>query len=154
MIVADTTSPPHRVLFQRREKAIDDTPYNGRFELPQGKVNRNESLEQAARRELLEETNLSLHGLLSGQESSYSERTWPTSHLLVSRPLICVVDTVQNHLGIAVVAAVQGAAGNTPEATQHQWLTFAEIAILLKEDLIFPLNVPMIEEFMRTSSWS
>ncbi|WP_167493129.1 NUDIX hydrolase [Micromonospora ureilytica] len=151
IIATDTGSQPQRVLLQRRVKSRDDTPYSGYFELPQGKVNHNESLEGAARRELSEETGLDLGPLLAGGESPYDAGSWKTSNLLTSHPLICVADTIQNHLGIAVVAEVQGTPYATSEAAQHRWCTFTEVTNLVNRRAIFPLNIPMLQEFMRVA---
>jgi 8-oxo-dGTP pyrophosphatase MutT (NUDIX family) len=151
IIAVDPSAEPLRVLLQRRTKADDDTPYGGCFELPQGKVNRNESLDEAARRELFEETGLELARLICGGESSFHEGGWESSSLYTAHPLICVVDTVQNHLGMAVVAEVRGRCRETAEATQHQWLTLDEISDLISQGTVFPINVPMLEEFFKLS---
>jgi 8-oxo-dGTP pyrophosphatase MutT (NUDIX family) len=151
IIAVDTSARPQRVLLQRRVKPADDTPYGGFFELPQGKVNCNESLEAAARRELSEETGLELAGLIRGGESSFRDGLWESSALYTAHPLICVVDTIQNHLGIAVVAEVRGRCRETREAVHHQWLTVDEISDLVTTGAVFPLNVAMLEEFIKVS---
>lgn len=138
------------VLLQRRTKAKDDTPYNGYMELPQGKVGRNESLTQAAQRELVEETGLTIRRFLAGGERAYATVA-ETSVLATSQPFVCVSDPVQNHIGLCMVVEVSGEPRSTKEASGHRWYGRTELDVLISAKNLFPLNVPMIRAFLDTS---
>ncbi|MER6104207.1 NUDIX hydrolase [Streptomyces sp. NPDC001832] len=137
------------VLLQRRTKANDDTPYNGFLELPQGKVNRNESLTQAARRELAEEAGLKVLRFLAGGDAHAFVAE--TSELAASQPFVCVTDTMQNHIGLCVIAEITGDAQATSEASGHRWYDRHELEKLIAAKRLFPLNVPMLRKFLDTA---
>ncbi|MFH8520372.1 NUDIX hydrolase [Streptomyces gelaticus] len=134
------------VLLQRRTKENDDTPYNGCLELPQGKVNQNESLTQAARRELAEESGLQIRRFLVGGDAHASVAE--TSELAASQPFVCVTDTLQNHIGLCVIAEITGDAQATSEASGHHWYGRHELETLIAAKKLFPLNVPMLRKFL------
>jgi 8-oxo-dGTP pyrophosphatase MutT (NUDIX family) len=137
------------LLLQRRCKPNDDTPYSGYLELPQGKVQAGETLVDAARRELFEETRLSLGSAIAGGETPLD--TAGTSDLWVSHPLICVADRLQNHIGLGVVFSATGTASSTREADSLQWYSDREVAGALQEGRVFPLNGPMLLEYLNSS---
>jgi 8-oxo-dGTP pyrophosphatase MutT (NUDIX family) len=144
----------YEVLLQSRAKPDDDTPYNGFLELPQGKVEANETLTEAAHRELREETGLTVTRFLVGGESGAASGV-ETSVLTTSHPLVCVTDAAQNHLGLCVVVEVSGEFQETAEASGHAWFTPSELVSLLSQSRIFPLNAPMVRAFLDSaSSWN
>ncbi|MFD0599351.1 NUDIX hydrolase [Catellatospora coxensis] len=128
------------VLLQRRSKPDDDTPYLGYLELPQGKISKNESMEEAASRELREETGLELRAILLGGPSPYGSDE-PTSSLTTFRPPICVVDTEQNHIGVAIIVTAGGRITSTQEAAEHEWVALHRIPGILASGCVFPLTV-------------
>ncbi|MFJ8493435.1 NUDIX domain-containing protein [Streptomyces sp. NPDC094038] len=138
------------VLLQRRTKTKDDTPYNGYLELPQGKVNRNESLMQAAHRELAEETGLTIRRFLVGGEQAFRSVA-ETSVMATSQPFVCVSDSVQNHIGLCVIVEVSGDLLVTKEASGHRWYSPGELETVIATNGLFPLNVPMVRRFLDTS---
>jgi 8-oxo-dGTP diphosphatase len=144
----------YELLLQSRVKPDDDTPYNGYLELPQGKVEANETLSDAVHRELREETGLTVTRFLAGGESGAASGV-ETSVLTTSQPLICVTDSAQNHIGLGVVVEVSGEFQETAEADGHAWFTPGELVSLLPGSRIFPLNVPMVRAFLDSaSSWN
>lgn len=148
MLVVRGSGQGTEILLQRRTKdADDDTPYAGFLELPQGKVQSGESIQDAARRELLEETGLRLDCTTFGEErpAVVSETT---SQLLVCRPLLVVADKIQNHIGIAIVVTAEGNVTPTAEASGHEWVLVSAMRNVLQSERIFPLNRPMIEEYL------
>lgn len=135
-----------RLLLQRRHKVNDDTPYTGYIELPQGKVEAGESLIDAARRELREESGLALLSPILGGEARFVSS--PTSDLWISHPLICVADRIQNHVGVGIVVSVSGNPSHTREADNQRWYSDVEVRRLLASGWIFPLNRPMLIEYL------
>lgn len=142
----DIDGRPH-VLLQKRAKDYDDTPYSGYLELPQGKVRQNESLIQAATRELEEETGLEVAKVLIGAPSRQESHN-SISRIAAFQPLICVEDCTQNHLGIALVVQVAGQPRTSNEATGHQWYSTQQLRSLIESAQIFPLNVPMLKKYL------
>lgn len=136
------------ILLQRRNKAHDDTPYDKYFELPQGKVEAGESLTEAARRELMEEAGLVLSAPIAGSEIPFEAPQ--TSELWISHPFICVVDRIQNHVGLAIVVQVEGIVADSNEADSQGWHTDNEVDSLLRAGRIFPLNRPMLTEYLHS----
>jgi ADP-ribose pyrophosphatase YjhB (NUDIX family) len=104
-------------------------------------------LEKAASRELTEETGLSLVNIASGAEKPYPQVA-PSSELSVFHPVVCVIDAIQNHIGIAIVVIAEGELASTKEASSHGWHTASEVLELLAQGRVFPLNVPMLKEFL------
>lgn len=133
-----------RVLLQQRNKASDDTPYSGFLEFPQGKVPELESVSTFASYKLESETGLHVVRYLAGSETSSGSKT-KSSHLHLSRPFCCVVDTIQNHFAVAVVALVTGEVRQTQDAKGHRWLTVTGLRKTLSDGAVFPLNIPMLE---------
>jgi 8-oxo-dGTP pyrophosphatase MutT (NUDIX family) len=141
-----------RLLLQRRNKDNDDTPYSGYVELPQGKVEANESLIDAARRELSEEAGLILSGLICGGEEPVE--AGQNSDLYASSPPICVADRLQNHIGIAIVATVTGSVCATNEADKQGWYSDLDVKALINQGAVFPLNRPMLSEYLKHPDWA
>jgi 8-oxo-dGTP pyrophosphatase MutT (NUDIX family) len=140
------TPEGRKLLLQRRHKVNEDTPYDGYIELPQGKVKAGESLFDAARRELREEAGIALLSPVLGAETRFGST--PTSDLWISHPLICVADRLQNHVGIGIVASVSGTPTHTLEADNQRWYSDEEVRRLLVSGRIFPLNRPMLAEYL------
>jgi 8-oxo-dGTP pyrophosphatase MutT (NUDIX family) len=106
-------------------------------------------LTQAAERELREEAGLELDRVVIGAESAF-ETGSKDSLLTTFSPLICVADSVQNHFAIAIVVLAKGDPVASSEAVEHRWFTDAQLIAAVQSGRVFPLNVPMIEAFLRT----
>lgn len=132
-----------RLLLQRRSKPVDDTPYAGLFELPQGKIAEHETITSFAKFKLWDETGLIVLRYLAGGET-YSETSHSSSELYASNPLCCVSDSKQNHLALAVVVLVEGSPHATKDAKDHRWCSRSEVEELISIGAVFPLNVPML----------
>lgn len=148
IIVERVTGDGPEILIQRRRKQGD--PYDGVLELPQGGIEQQESLFEAAARELLEETGMRLRSLQDNRGHSLSVSR--ESHAF--RPLACVHDVQNDFIGIAFVGQADGSPRDTPEADRHHWINVRELPAMLERERIFPLNLPMIQEYIRTASTS
>jgi 8-oxo-dGTP pyrophosphatase MutT (NUDIX family) len=136
------------VLMQLRQKIFDDTPFKGYWEMPQGRVDRNETISEATKRELQEETGLVVRRFLKGGESLYSYGDPHKSALTYSYPLTCVVDSVSNFFAVCVVVETEGDPQKTPEARNHRWCDPPTIRSMIESGKVFPLNVPMLTDFL------
>lgn len=140
------------ILLQRRQKIFDDTPFKGYWEMPQGRVDKNETISDAAKRELWEETGLEIRRFLRGGESAFPYIDRSKSILTFSNPLICVVDSASNFFAICVVVETGGNPQRTPEARNHRWCDSTTIRSMIEAGRIFPLNLPMLTEFLESPS--
>jgi 8-oxo-dGTP pyrophosphatase MutT (NUDIX family) len=136
------------ILLQRRQKIFDDTPFKGYWEMPQGRVDRNETISEAAKRELREEAGLVIRRFLRGGESSFPYGDPGNSALTYSDPLTCVVDSVSNFFAVCVVVETEGDPQKTPEARNHRWCDSSAVRSMIESGIVFPLNVPMLTEFL------
>lgn len=142
VVVERTGAQGLEVLVQRRCKRRD--PYDGVLEFPQGGIEQNESMFEAAARELLEESGLRLRSLVDCDGEDLQKNHNVQGFL----PLACVHDVENGFLGVALVGKAEGATRTTPEAKDHQWIKVEDLAGLLAGERIFPLNVPMIHAYL------
>lgn len=132
-----------RILLQRRTKPGEAECW----ELPQGKIRVDETLHAAARRELAEETGMRLGRVLTPGIAAEAE--WVAGHLLqCTDPASCVLDISGQYLAVCIVAEASGEPVATAEAHAHRWLTAAELRVLLETEHVFPLNIPMLRNFL------
>lgn len=142
IVVERTGAQGIEILVQRRCKPGD--PYDGVLEFPQGGIEQNESMFEAAARELYEESGLRLRSLVDyGGEDLQKNRD-----VQGFQPLACVRDVENGFLGVALVGKAEGATRTTPEAKDHQWIKIEDLSSLLIGERIFPLNVPMIHAYL------
>lgn len=144
-ILVERASPDGpEILIQRRLEPGD--PLDGVLELPQGGIEWHESLVEAAARELREESGLRLLSLVDG-----GGQPIPGSRELQAlRPLACVHDVENGFIGLAFVGSADGTPHDTTEADHHHWVDVRDLPAMLERERIFPLNVPMIREYVRT----
>ena len=151
VIALRDSSLGRHALLQERSKAHDDTPYSGYLELPQGRVSEGESVNSFARYKVQSESGLEVVEFLCGGEEDSTRRD--QSLTAISHPLCCVSDVSQNHLAICVVALVTGDPVSSRDASNHRWCGMDELAeLVLKPRMVFPLNVPMVQELLHRAS--
>ena len=132
-----------RILLQRRTKPGEAECW----ELPQGKIRIGETLHAAARRELAEETGMLLGRILT--PGIAPEADWVAGKLLQCfDPACCVLDVSGQYLAVCIVAEASGEPVATAEARGHRWFTDAELGPLLETERVFPLNLPMLRNFL------
>jgi 8-oxo-dGTP pyrophosphatase MutT (NUDIX family) len=135
-----------KILIQQRPKLKKSVAYPGVWELPQGKVRAGESIEAAACRELEEETKLSVVSI--GSEHEIKGIKILQSSLLTFLPTITVLDREHNYIGFGIVVTCkQGSPRKTAEASFHKWIDRTEAVRLIRNDRLFPLNVPVIQKY-------
>lgn len=146
VIAIDTTDRHSRILLQRRTKPADRPEYYGLWELPQGKIRAGETLFEAARRELKEESGLEALALDPIHRATIDPHS-DTLHTFA--PLTCVYDTARQCLGLPVIVSTTGQPHDTSEATEHTWMTQGQVIDLISSGMLFPMNRPMLEQFYR-----
>ncbi|MEW9899302.1 NUDIX domain-containing protein [Chitinivorax sp. PXF-14] len=136
-----------RILLQRRTKPGEVECW----ELPQGKIRVGETLHTAARRELAEETGMQLGCIVTPGIAPEAESV-AGNLLQCFDPASCVLDISGQYLAVCIVAEASGEPVATAEACGHRWLTAAELRLLLAAERVFPLNLPMLKNFLRQHS--
>lgn len=143
-IIATHREHQDKILLQRRTKQTPQNRFYGLWELPQGKIRSGESIFSAAKRELHEETGLQALALAPQHRCT---KTANSEHIEVFQPLNCVFDLSCQCIGLAVIVTTTGTPEDSSEAADHCWLNQEQIAELIACDQIFPLNVPMINQY-------
>lgn len=134
------------ILIQQRTKERKQVAYPGIWELPQGKIRTGESIEEAAYRELKEETTLKVISI--SPEHAIKEKKILQSHVVTFEPTITVIDRENNFIGFGIVVDCEkGTPKDTSEASSHKWINRKEARKLILEHKLFPLNVPIIRKY-------
>lgn len=130
------------ILLQKRRK-IDD-PFNGYWELPQGRIEKNELMLDTASRELIEETELydfKFDGLYF-QEQNGTEKVQYLNALIVSE------SGKASYLAVCLIGTAKGEAKSSKESSEPTWFTINDILNIVKMGEVFPLNVPMLKNYI------
>jgi 8-oxo-dGTP pyrophosphatase MutT (NUDIX family) len=132
---------------ERRAPVMSEPEFVGRLEFPQGHVEAGESIEQTARRELAEESGLSIRRVLGARRFA---STWRASHDLTvesATPFQVVVTRGRlNFLSLAFIVEADEASHGAPGVTDNRgrWVTSRDFATIApSEDKVYPLNAPM-----------
>ena len=127
------------ILIQKRIRNKTN-PTNGKWEVPQGKIDRTLGLVLSAEKETQEESGLALVGL--HQEGRLPQRCFNDATIFSSfRPYWCTEvlgDTAQ--LALFVIGECRGTPSMTKEATAHKWVTATQLRALLDEGSIFSMD--------------
>jgi 8-oxo-dGTP pyrophosphatase MutT (NUDIX family) len=128
-----------RILLQRRTKR-DPGIADEVFELPQGRVRQGETLLECAHRELGEET---------GMTGFIPTTTTTTRHVngatLESGSAFVVSEKgARSYLAICLIGTASGQPRSSEESADPQWYSKEEVATLIAQQRVFPLNVPML----------
>ena len=138
-------------LIQSRWKPEADPKYTGIFEIPGGKIKGNETLEEAARREALEETGIEVE-VVSGCNQRMAIYEFDSTQSYAFSPLVCTKEIGDHpYIGFFVVSKVKRIVRPPPtkEASQHRWVTKGELLNLISERKIFPIDAPGLLEYLK-----
>lgn len=138
------------ILLQRRLKSNlmpSEVDYFGLWELPQGKIPSKETISSAAKRKLKDETSLNLVGLDTRHQLSTISVLEST--LESFKPTLCVFDLEHDYLGMGIVLSASGTPEDTVRGQGHKWFTWQQICELIMNNQVFPLNIPIIQEYFK-----
>ena len=133
------------ILLQKRKHLFIEPHYYNVWELPQGKIEKNESIIQTAKRELFEETNLNLI------ENLLCNNTIKIYDVTVERQDVLTTVFAKggiNYLGICVLVKAEGKPMSNMQNSEHQWVDIEYLHEIIKEGNVFPLNIPMLEKYI------
>lgn len=135
-----------RILLQERIKP--ETHNLLIYELPQGRIRKNELLINSAKRELNEET-----GLYNFHPSvDISTKTISGEVMQYFNGFIVSLAGNNSYLAICMVGRADGAFKESSESKGHFWASKEETRNLIVQNLIFPLNVPMVEQYFNMTN--
>jgi 8-oxo-dGTP pyrophosphatase MutT (NUDIX family) len=139
-----------KFLIQTRWKPKTDPRYTGVYEIPGGKIRANETLEQAVRREALEETGMEVEIKAESFKKSYPY-TINRTESYAFHPLVCSQEIGDHpYIGFFVVCkrkkTVTSLKGH--EAVQQRWVTRNELLELIHKKKILPINAPGLSEYL------
>ena len=129
---------------QRRRKRYEEPLFYKWWELPQGKLERGESLVECANRELSEETGLKLERV--NDINQVSRKADDTESC---KPLICVRTFGEtDFLGLALLISATGEPVLKDIRRDFKWVSKEGLRTLLDEEDFFPLNRAMLNEYL------
>lgn len=146
VIAIDSEGDQKKILLQRRTKSAAQNKYYGLWELPQGKIRAGETIFEAARREVKEESGLEVLDIDPFHRMTKSTDLEDIQSFV---PLTCVSDKSNQCIGLPLIVVTKGVPQATQEASDHSWMSRDQISSLILGKKVFPLNVPMLEEFFR-----
>jgi 8-oxo-dGTP pyrophosphatase MutT (NUDIX family) len=149
MIVEKTVGSKKFILLQKRKYLFTEPHYYNVWELPQGKLEANETIMEAAKRELFEETNLDLEKNLTIRKSTEYDSTQ-----LERIDILTAVFTKGslNYLGLCLLVQAKGIPKPYIQDTEPQWIEIKDLKRILKDEKIFPLNIPMLEKYIELNN--
>lgn len=143
-----------RVFLQTRWKPETSPTYSGMLEIPAGAVDSYESVYDALKREVKEETNLDVVRVIDDYHGSIVKPR-QKDKAFVFKPFICqqVLETNDGlpWIGFVFLCEVEGEIRiNTDEAKDPQWVSMQELKTIIADnpETIFPLQLPALEYFV------
>lgn len=138
-----------QILIQRRIRNMEDSS-NGKWEVPQGKIDKNLGLVLSAEKETYEESGLELIGL--SKESPLPQRFY--NDVVVSssfKPFWCT-EVLGNdaQLVLFVIGECRGIPTPTKEATDHKWVTSQQLKLLLDDGEILSMDHDALRAWSET----
>ncbi len=137
IIERDNERSVREILLQERWKPRESKKYLGILEIPGGKIDKGEEIEETVKREVYEETGLVVN-ILSNSFQKQDCYFFDNKTLAYSfQPFTCVqVLNEQNYIGLFVICRVKnGTLRETEEERNHRWVSISELEDLLKENI-------------------
>ncbi|NPD87001.1 methyltransferase domain-containing protein [Lentimicrobium sp. L6] len=145
MIVEKTLNDKKYIVLQKRKYLYTEPHYYNVWELPQGKVEKDETIFETAKRELFEETGLNLFGsLLPNSIETINDITLNQSDVLTT----VFAKGGMNYLGVCVLVKAEGEFETGIQDTEPQWVEVGSLKNKLENERFFPLNIPMIKKYI------
>lgn len=145
MIVERCIRGQNHILVQKRKSILKEPDYYDYWELPQGKVEGGENIQTAIRRELSEETGLKLEGF----RSKYNETRAGDNYIETIETNNCVAICGRlNFISLCVIISASGTPCSPTIASEPQWISLPDLRILLRNEKVFPLNIPMLKRYL------
>jgi ubiquinone/menaquinone biosynthesis C-methylase UbiE/8-oxo-dGTP pyrophosphatase MutT (NUDIX family) len=150
MIVERRINNELHILLQKRRKRYQEPQFFDYWELPQGKLQVDESVREAMRRELAEETGMKL---VRRASSHPLKKIDAKNRVEEIQPLVCVRSAGEtDFLGLAFVVAASGQPSSRDIRRSHTWVAKSKLPALLRTDKVFPLNRSMIEAYLQSTT--
>ena len=151
MIVEKVEGDKKFILIQKRKYLFTEPHYYNVWELPQGKLEANETVLEAAKRELFEETNLELVRNLTFDNSINDN--------FVQLDRVDILTSVfikgqLNYLGLCLLVQAKGIPKPYIQDTEPQWIEISQLKEKLVTEKFFPLNIPMLEKYLEMRNLS
>jgi 8-oxo-dGTP pyrophosphatase MutT (NUDIX family) len=150
MLVERIQDGTPQVLLQRRRKRFEEPSYVDSWEVPQGRVQRHVSVLETMDSELRDETGLELEAILSpcrldrGLDDRYKDPVEAIVPAVVVRTL-----GGTDFVAIAIRVRAHGTPRSIDIDRGYNWVSAAELRTLLERDLVYPLNRPMLDAYLK-----
>lgn len=147
-IIERTVAGELRVLLQERQKPGAEF---GLLEIPGGKVRASESVFACLRREIAEETGLTvtrIEGEPSGPTAEHA------GYAVISYTPFACADNVAADYPIVdevFICAASGEPGDSSEARNSRWVSLTELAALLRREptAFYPMHLGALQKYLR-----
>ncbi|MDP8313850.1 MAG: NUDIX domain-containing protein [Candidatus Celaenobacter antarcticus] len=145
LIVERTINQEKYILLQKRQSLYEEPEYHDQWELPQGKLERNENIRDTAVRELFEETGLTLKYFREGEKSNNISSI---KIFGVTPYFITHLEGKHNFLSIAFIVDAEGELEPQILNTKPEWISISKLKAILKSEKVFPLNSEVLQKYV------
>lgn len=120
------------ILMQRRSKPSYDPKYTGAYEIPAGRIREFESVFDALRREVKEETGLNL-SKIGGRKLNESVTKGDRTFAFI--PFCCaqLVKGPHPYIGFYFTCEAYGKIRRSRESARHEWIAADRLELMLKD---------------------
>ncbi len=149
-IIEKVISGEKHILLQTRQK-VGGGDTNGKLELPAGKIREYEDIYSALRREVFEETGLTVTNIC-GEESTKSTRMSDTS--IISFAPFCITQNLSGAYSIILNTFICEAEGEplkrTDESENIRWVNISEVKRIITEEpeKVFFMHLNALKKYL------